>query len=67
MQKEILPRMQFIRFLIYDCLTFSCLSCGPGAFFSLVHILVLEVNNRMPNAKILSEKQAIVADLTGEV
>ena len=42
-QKEILPRMQFIRFLIYDCLTFSCLSCGPGAFFSLVHILVLEV------------------------
>jgi len=48
---------------IYDCFMSLCL-CVTGTFFFGSSQSLMEVKNRMPNAKILSEKQAVVAELT---
>ena len=49
------------------CYPSLCL-CAQGRFLFLnAPTIFLEVNTRMPNAKVLSEKQAIVAELTEKI
>ena len=53
--------------LLFKICKSSCVFCGTGLSFLRTHLSILGGEISMPNAKVLSEKQAIVADLTSKI